>query len=213
MLAVLNLLKLPSNAVLLLTYAEANTGTMHTAKKLNSGIKAISVEERKICVDCTDPYLVPEITIDWIGAKHFLAGEHLNFTSIRFEMNLLFSYQSSYEEALSDWPHWRNSQPFKCTLCDSFKFLPVKITRVQRLVVYTEIPRYKEVVGWKVSGAECEAAKCSLIDWTMAKRIPIYEWDYVTQGKTIVCEPCAQRIRESGKEGKLSECIIVDLKS
>ena len=183
-------------------------GAMFSTKELETNIKDISVEEKRICVDHTDPCLVPEISIDGIGARQFLKGDNLCFAKIRFEMNLLLSYQSSLDEALNDWPDWRKNQPFKCIYCERLESLPVKITRVERLVIYSEIPGHKEVVGWKVSGAECKAAKCSLIDHREGKRVPIYQWDYIIEGKKMVCKECAERIRESRSKAEFSKYVI-----
>jgi hypothetical protein len=171
------------------------------------------VEEKRICVDDETPHLPPQISIDDISAKNFLMGVNRSFDKIRFDINLLLSYQPSFERALNDWPDWRNKQHFKCIYCGHEETLPVKVTKVERLVVYGEIPAYKEVVGWKVSGAECKVAKCFLIDHTQGDRTPIYTWDYAIEGKKVICKECAERMKGNRKQSELLKYLILDPKS
>lgn len=175
---------------------------------MDSGQLGLVVEEKRICVDEENPRLPSAISIDDISAKNFLLNENQSFDKIRFEHNLLLSYQPSLEKALNDWPDWRNKKSFRCIHCERSKILPVKVTRVERLVVYREIPAYKEVVGWKVSGAECNGAKCFLVDHTERNQISIYFWNYEREGKKTVCKKCAERMREAQKQAELSNYLV-----
>jgi len=130
---------------------------------------------------------------------------------INSHINLLLSYQPSFDKALDEWPDWRNKQLFKCIYCGYSETLPVTATKVERLVVYGEIPAYKEVVGWKVSEAECKVAKCSLIDHMQVDRNRIYTWDYAMEGKKVICKECAEQMKENRKLSELSKYLILNL--
>lgn len=188
------------------------SGSVSETKQIDLKHLGLVVEEKRICVDDGNSHLPPQISIDDISAKNFLMGENRSFDKIRFDINLLLSYQPSFEKALNDWPGWRNKQYFACIYCGYSETLPVKVTKVERLVVYGEIPAYKEVVGWKVSGAECKVAKCSLIDYTQGDRTPIYTWDYAIEGKKVICKECAERMAENRKQLELSKYLILNPK-
>ena len=181
-------------------------------KQIDLNHSGFMVEEKRICVDDDPCHLSPQLSIDDISAKDFLVGQYRSFDTIRFDVNLLLSYHPSFEKAMEDWPEWRNTKYFRCIHCDYSETLPVKVTKLERLVVYGQMPDYKEVVGWKVSGAECKIAKCSLIDYTQEKQLPIYTWDYAIEGKKVICKECAERVKENKnkKESELSNYLILN---
>jgi hypothetical protein len=103
---------------------------------------------------------------------------------------------------------WGEEVYFQCNLCQKEGKTDLNITKVERLSVYTNIPVYMEIVGWRVIEVAAvplgTGEPSKILD--MFKTKPIIKWH---SGKNkYICEGCAQRLRQMGREAELEEYSI-----
>ncbi len=100
---------------------------------------------------------------------------------------------------------WGNEITYQCSVCQKEAREPLNITKVERLSVYTNIPIYMEIVGWRVlevaSGQMGPGEPSKILDQFKTK--PVIRWEN-GKGK-FICAVCAQRLREMGREAELEE--------
>jgi hypothetical protein len=103
---------------------------------------------------------------------------------------------------------WGEEVPLKCWVCQKENQVPLNITKVERMLVSTNLPKYMEIVGWRVIEVAAEpmgpGVPSKILD--MFKTKPIIKWN---SGKSqYICADCAQRLRAMGREEELIEYII-----
>jgi hypothetical protein len=91
---------------------------------------------------------------------------------------------------------WGEGITYQCGVCKKESRVPLTITRVERLSVYTSLPNYMAIVGWRVIEVASDlmglGVPSKILD--MFKTKPIIRWD---SGKSNhICEDCAQRLSE-----------------
>jgi hypothetical protein len=103
---------------------------------------------------------------------------------------------------------WGEEVHFKCWVCKKESQAPLTITKVERLAVFTNLPKYMEIVGWRVTEVAADlmgpGIPSKILD--MLKTKPIVKWN---SGKSkYLCEACAQRLRAMGRDAEVEECIV-----
>ena len=103
---------------------------------------------------------------------------------------------------------WGKEITYQCGVCQKEARAPLTISKVERLSVYTNIPIYMEIVGWRVievaSDLTGPGVPSKILD--LFKTKPIIIWD---SGKSkFICKDCAQRLRDMGREAELEEYVI-----
>ena len=103
---------------------------------------------------------------------------------------------------------WGDKITYQCGVCQKETRARLNITKVERLSVYTNIPIYMELVGWRVIEVATDltgpGVPSKILDKFKTK--PIIIWN---SGKSkFICEGCAQRLREMGREAELEEFVI-----
>jgi hypothetical protein len=103
---------------------------------------------------------------------------------------------------------WGEEVNFQCSVCQKEIKLPLNITKVEKLVVFTNIPMYMEIVGWRVIEVACDLLgpgyPSKILD--MFKTKPIIKW-YNEKNK-FICEGCAHRLAGMGRQEELEEFVI-----
>lgn len=103
---------------------------------------------------------------------------------------------------------WGEGITFQCGVCQKEVREPLTINKVEQLSVYTDIPIHMEIVGWRVIEVAADlmgtGVPSKILDSFKTK--PIIIWD---SGKSkYICNDCAQRLREMGREAELEEYAI-----
>jgi len=103
---------------------------------------------------------------------------------------------------------WGKDKKFQCRLCDFAKHFPLRLSRVERLVIYKEIPEYQEITGWRVGQVESEligkGIPTKFIE--LSKTHAIIKWE--SQKDKFICQKCAERLKELGREAELTDYVI-----
>jgi hypothetical protein len=103
---------------------------------------------------------------------------------------------------------WGEEVIFQCTVCQKEIKLPMYITKVEQLSVYTNVPMFMEIVGWRVIEVACDlmgpGVPSKILD--MFKTKPIIKWH---SGKTkFICEGCATRLATAGRQNELADMVV-----
>lgn len=103
---------------------------------------------------------------------------------------------------------WGDTVTYTCELCHAAQSFPLRINKVEWLVIYAETPRYEEIVGWRVIEVEAELTGKGIPTMILEnfKLRAIVKWH--RQITKYVCQPCAQRLKETGREEKLSDYVV-----
>jgi hypothetical protein len=103
---------------------------------------------------------------------------------------------------------WGEEVIFQCNVCQKEIKLPLQITKVEKLSVYTNVPMFMEIVGWRVIEVSCDlmgpGVPSKILD--MFKTKPIIKWN---NGKTkFICEGCATRLATAGRQSELTDVVV-----
>jgi hypothetical protein len=103
---------------------------------------------------------------------------------------------------------WGEKVMYHCRYCGNFKQFPLKISKVERVVVFTNLPHYREIVGWRVIEVDNEILGMGIPTKILEihKTVPIIKWQ--SQKKRYVCQRCAARLADLGQDEKLAESVI-----
>lgn len=103
---------------------------------------------------------------------------------------------------------WGEDVKFQCSVCQKESRQPLQITKVERLCVFTNIPMYMEIVGWRVLEVASElmgpGIPSKILD--MFKTKPIIKW-YNGKSK-FMCEGCASRLVAMDRKAEAEEFVI-----
>jgi hypothetical protein len=104
--------------------------------------------------------------------------------------------------------YWGEEVIFQCSVCQKEVRLPLYITKVEKLSVYTNVPMFMEILGWRVIEVACDlmgpGVPSKILD--MFKTKPIIKWN---SGKTkFICEGCATRLATAGRQAELADMVV-----
>jgi hypothetical protein len=103
---------------------------------------------------------------------------------------------------------WGRDKKFQCQFCDFLKHFPIRLSRMECLVIYKEIPEYQEIAGWRVGQVESEllgkGIPTKYIE--LNKTHAIIKWE--SRKKQFVCQRCAERLKELGRQAELLDYVI-----
>ncbi len=103
---------------------------------------------------------------------------------------------------------WGEAVGFQCSVCGSETNQALRITKVERCTVSTDMPAHLEIVGWRVSEVACDlmgpGAPSKILD--MFKTKPVIKWANPTN--KFMCEGCAQRLQSMGRQKELAEFVV-----
>jgi hypothetical protein len=105
---------------------------------------------------------------------------------------------------------WGEKARYQCKFCENVKQYPLRITTVEKVVVCTALPHYREIVGWRVLEVENEelgpGIPTKILD--RFKTYPIIKWHSPKKG--YVCQNCAAKLEKLGKDQELADCVIFE---
>jgi hypothetical protein len=106
---------------------------------------------------------------------------------------------------------WGDHATKECSVCKACQTMPLRITKVERLVVDREIPTHLAIVGWRVSEVESEL---------MGKGIPTRRLENHKLKSVIswyeapnyyLCRSCAQKLTAAGRPPDPADYFVFDL--
>lgn len=94
---------------------------------------------------------------------------------------------------------WGDQVVFECGICKTRRELPLRITAVERLTVFTEIPAHREIVGWRVAEVESELTGKGIPSRILInyKLKPMVIWHQAPSQS--LCRNCAQKLTDAGR--------------
>lgn len=104
---------------------------------------------------------------------------------------------------------WGRENKCQCFFCDYQKSVPFRVSRVECLVIYQEVPAYQEIAGWRVGEVESEVLGKGIPTKFMelSQTHAIIRWE--SQKEKYVCERCAQRLQEVGRQEELQDYVML----
>jgi len=106
---------------------------------------------------------------------------------------------------------WGDHVVYECSVCKACRTMPLRITKVERLLVARAIPTPLEIVGWRV--AEVESALTGkgiptrrLEDHKLKAIISWYE-----AANQYLCRSCAQKLTDAGRSPEAAEYFVFDV--
>jgi hypothetical protein len=103
---------------------------------------------------------------------------------------------------------WGKEVSFQCNICRKEATAPLFISKVEQLSVYTNIPIFLEIVGWRVievaSDLKGSGMPSNILD--MFKIKPIIKW--FNPEPKFICRGCAHRLTEMGRQAELADYVI-----
>ncbi len=100
---------------------------------------------------------------------------------------------------------WGDKLTYHCSFCTNQTKEPLTIAKVEQLTVFTNVPVFKEIMGWRVVEVATDLMGRGIPSKIMDlfKTKPVVKWH---SGKNkYICEVCAQKLREMGQEADLEE--------
>jgi len=104
---------------------------------------------------------------------------------------------------------WGDAATYNCKICGAALEFPLRINKVEKLTVYTVLPEYQAIVGWRVLevGNDLLGPGIPTKVLTQYKTFPIIRWE--SQKKMYVHQSCREKMMEMGKEEELAEYLIL----
>jgi hypothetical protein len=97
---------------------------------------------------------------------------------------------------------WGKNVTYVCCFCENKKNEPLHVTKVEKLILSGDFPFSCEIEGWRVSEVETEKmGKGRPSKIIGLKTYPIIKW--YSEKILYICKPCADRLKEIGKENQL----------
>ncbi|MGP8051138.1 MAG: hypothetical protein ACLPYB_11075 [Desulfobaccales bacterium] len=103
---------------------------------------------------------------------------------------------------------WGEEVPFQCGVCQKEATTPLFITKVEELTVYTNIPIFMEIAGWRVIEVASDLMGAGMPSKILYqfKTTPIIKWAHPEI--KFICTGCAQRLTEKGQQAELAGYVI-----
>jgi hypothetical protein len=102
---------------------------------------------------------------------------------------------------------WGKNVTHICAFCENKKTEPLQVTKIEKVILEGDLPFHWEIEGWRVS--EVETAKMGkghpskIVGF---KTYPVIKWH--SKKNYHICQPCADRLKGSAKEDKLTDFAI-----
>jgi hypothetical protein len=104
---------------------------------------------------------------------------------------------------------WPQSIKIKCYFCHVEKTFLIDIIKVQKLILFMEIPYKKEIIGWRVSEVKSFMGTGSPVNyaegWGGNKR---YLWQNIFDKKIACCMNCSNKLKELKRPQELLDSLI-----
>ena len=106
---------------------------------------------------------------------------------------------------------WGDHVTYECSVCKACQTMPLRITKVERLVVDREIPTHLEIIGWRVAEVETEL---------MGKGIPTRRLEnhklksvvrWYKAPNQYLCRSCSQKLTAVGRAPDPADYFVFDL--
>jgi len=106
---------------------------------------------------------------------------------------------------------WGETVTAQCQICKQTRKLPLKISKVERLVVYADLPQRMEIEGWRVVEVYSEVMGKGTPTKViyLNKTNPIITW-HLPKDKYL-CDKCAQRLKELDRANELGQYAVFPL--
>ncbi len=103
---------------------------------------------------------------------------------------------------------WGDKARYQCAFCQREAAEPLRITKIEKMTVFTQIPSDLEIVGWRVVEVATDQLGLGIPTKFMdhMRTWPVIRW--LSGKKKYVCAKCAQRLREVGRAAELEDCAI-----
>jgi hypothetical protein len=102
---------------------------------------------------------------------------------------------------------WGKNVTYICGFCENKKTEALHITKVEKVILSSELPFHCEVEGWRVSEVETEKmGKGRPSKIIGLKTYPTIKW--YSEKLYYICQPCADRLKAIGQEDKLAHYVI-----
>ncbi|MGD0218038.1 MAG: hypothetical protein ABSC45_11100 [Desulfobaccales bacterium] len=98
---------------------------------------------------------------------------------------------------------WGEKVSFSCSICRKEGATPIAITKVEQLSVYTNIPIFREILGWRVLEVASDLLGPGIPTKIlyMFKTQPIIKWS--NPETKFLCRGCARQLTEQGRQAEL----------
>ncbi len=102
---------------------------------------------------------------------------------------------------------WGKNVTYICGFCEKKKTEPLRVTKVEKVILSGDLPFHWEIEGWRVNEVETEKLGKGRPGKIMGlNTYPIIKW---YSGKiNYICQPCADRLKAIGREDKLTDYAI-----
>ena len=105
---------------------------------------------------------------------------------------------------------WGEKVKYGCHLCHASKDFPLRINQAEKVVIFTSIPEYQEIVGWRIIEVEDEllgkGVPTKILD--QLKTYPIIKWH--SGKKKYLCQNCAAKLAELGRDQELADYVVFE---
>jgi hypothetical protein len=113
------------------------------------------------------------------------------------------------DEYLTIW--WGDRFTYGCAICQAKRVVPLRITRVERLAVTSDIPALREIVGWRVVEVESELTGKGIPIKKLDeyKTLPVVKWHKFPN--RYLCGSCARKLAEVGRESEVADAFVFEV--
>ncbi|MGA7576898.1 MAG: hypothetical protein ACLQUW_04005 [Desulfobaccales bacterium] len=103
---------------------------------------------------------------------------------------------------------WGAKVVFSCSICRKQGDTPLVITKVEQLTVYTNIPIFREIVGWRVTEVASDLMGPGIPTKMlyMFKTQPLIKWS--KPETKFICRGCAKQLTGQGRQAELEGYVI-----
>jgi hypothetical protein len=105
---------------------------------------------------------------------------------------------------------WGDYVEYSCKSCKVKKKFPLKITKVEKIVLYRQFPDERELIGWRIIEVRNDFLGIGVpIKYIRENRtIPIIRWE--SDKKQYLCQKCARKFVDRGSKQELADYVIFD---
>jgi hypothetical protein len=105
---------------------------------------------------------------------------------------------------------WGDYVEYSCKRCKVKKKFPLKITKVENIVLFRQFPDERELIGWRIIEVRNSVLGTGVpTKYISLKTIPIIKWD--SDKKQYLCQKCATELTNICSEQELDDYVIFSM--
>jgi hypothetical protein len=106
---------------------------------------------------------------------------------------------------------WGDRFTYECTICQTKRVVPLRITQVEQMTVTSALPTDREIVGWRVVEVESQLTGRGIPTKKLDghKTMPVLKWHNFPN--RYLCGNCARKLTEMGPGSETADAFVFEV--